>query len=100
MSKIDLVRQAIAELGRDVSPAEIIAWVQQKHGVTLKSKIVSTYKGEVLRASGATASVPRVAPRIVTPPESGAALETVRRFLAVVDEIGVVRAKALLAVVR
>ncbi len=52
MSKMDAVRKAISELGKDVSPIKIQEFVKTKFGLDMTPAHVSNYKTTVLREKG------------------------------------------------
>ena len=49
MTKMEAVRQALAELGRDAKPLQLQAFVKERFGMDMTADHVSTYKGQILR---------------------------------------------------
>jgi hypothetical protein len=49
LTKMEAVRRALAELGRDAKPLKIQAWVKDTYGTVMSADHVSTYKGTILR---------------------------------------------------
>jgi hypothetical protein len=49
LSKMEAVRRALAELGRDAKPAQLRAFVKERFGIEMTADHVSTYKGQILR---------------------------------------------------
>ncbi len=57
-SKLQMVRDAVGELGKDAMPVDLQNAVKQKHGVELPLKIVSNYKFLVSREGKRAGSKP------------------------------------------
>jgi hypothetical protein len=49
IKKMEAVRQALNELGKDAMPLRIQAWVKQKYGIEMSADHVSVCKGTILR---------------------------------------------------
>jgi hypothetical protein len=49
MTKMEAVRQALAELGKDAKPLQLRAFVKERFGIDMTADHVSTYKGQILR---------------------------------------------------
>jgi hypothetical protein len=49
ISKIDAVRQAVAKLGKDAKPPEILSFVKENFGVTMSYDMASNYKSTALK---------------------------------------------------
>jgi hypothetical protein len=47
VSKMEGMRRALAELGRDANPAQIQAYLQQKFGIAMTTRYISKYKGKI-----------------------------------------------------
>ena len=60
ITKMEAVKSALAELGRDAQPVEIKDFVQKRHGVAITTEVVSTYKA-VLKRQNFAGVTPMVA---------------------------------------
>ena len=49
LSKMEVVRQALAKLGGDAKPIQLRDAIKESFGMELKLDLISTYKGEILR---------------------------------------------------
>jgi hypothetical protein len=49
ISKMEAVRQAIAKLGKEAKPPEILSYVKENFGVVMSYDMASNYKGITLR---------------------------------------------------
>jgi hypothetical protein len=52
ISKMEAVRQAIASLGNDVKPPEILKFVKDNYNVKMSYDMASNYKGTALKQLG------------------------------------------------
>ena len=52
MSKMDAVRQALSDLGKDAKPLELQPYIKQSFGIDMSVDHVSTYKSQILRKKG------------------------------------------------
>ena len=51
INMMNLVREALSELG-DVSPKEIQKYISDKHGVEMKTTMISSYKSNIAKKEG------------------------------------------------
>jgi hypothetical protein len=49
ISKMEGVRRALSELGRDAKPTQIQGFVQERFGIQMSTDVISTYKGDIAR---------------------------------------------------
>ncbi|HEV3260387.1 MAG TPA: hypothetical protein VG013_26260 [Gemmataceae bacterium] len=49
ITKIEAVRRALAELGKDAKPLQLQAWIKEKLGIEMSADHVSVCKGTILR---------------------------------------------------
>ena len=49
ITKMEAVRRALAELGRDAKPTQIQGWVKDTYGIEMGTDHISTAKGQILR---------------------------------------------------
>jgi hypothetical protein len=49
ITKMEAVRRALAELGRDAKPLQLRGWVKEKLGIEMSADHVSVCKGTILR---------------------------------------------------
>jgi len=106
-SKMDAVRQALKEMGKDAKPLAILDFVKTKHGVVMTAGMVSNYKSLLLakkkgkakaaKAAKAMGAAP-VASTHVTASRGTISLEDIRAVKALADRIGVEKVKELAAV--
>jgi hypothetical protein len=52
ISKMEAVRQAIAKLGKEAKPPEILSFVKQNFGVKMSYDMASNYKGTAIKQLG------------------------------------------------
>src|SRR6267142_438017 len=68
LTKLDAVRRALAELGRDAKPTQIQGFVKERFGVEMTTDHISTSKGDILRK--ARKQTKSSAPRPVVQPSA------------------------------
>jgi len=49
MSKMEAVRQAIAALGKDAGPAQILPFIKEKFGIVMSTEMAYNYKSTALK---------------------------------------------------
>lgn len=102
VSKMEAVRQAMAEHGLDVMPSQILEFVKTKFGVTMSPSMVSNYKSTLSKKMAAKSAVlrrPRVA-RAATAANgstspSTISMEDLTELRRLVDRLGADRIKEL-----
>jgi hypothetical protein len=52
ISKMEAVRQAIAKLGKDAGPAEILPFIKENFGVVMSTEMAYNYKSTALKQMG------------------------------------------------
>ena len=52
ISKMEAVRQAIAKLGKEAKPPEILTFVKENFGVVMSYDMASNYKGTAIKQMG------------------------------------------------
>src|SRR4051812_35875271 len=77
ISKVDAVRRALDELGKDAKPAEIRPYVKDKFGLDMTPEHITTCKGTILKQGGkgkpqAKAAAPKPAAPTAAKPEASA----------------------------
>jgi hypothetical protein len=103
INKMECVRQALADLGKDATPKQIGKFLKSRYKVEMNPKMISTYKGSILRKearqSGLMSSPAAWAPAPVRRP-SGAdeTVEEVRAVKNLGDRLGPDKVRALLDV--
>jgi hypothetical protein len=55
LSKMEGVRRALSELGKDAKPARIQGFVKERFGIEMSTDVVSTYKGDIARKAAKAA---------------------------------------------
>jgi hypothetical protein len=87
VNKMECVRQAMGTLGNDATPKQLQAHLNDKFGLKMDTKMLSTYKGSILKAARKRGGGRR--------PMGGAAainggvrVEDIRAVKALVDRIG------------
>jgi hypothetical protein len=73
LTKIDGVRQALGELGKDAGPTAIQAYLKERLGIDITKDHASTAKGAVLRQDAAKAAKPLAKLAAAKPPAKPAA---------------------------
>jgi predicted flap endonuclease-1-like 5' DNA nuclease len=104
MSKMDAVRQAISELGKDASPIKIQEFVKSKFKMDMTTAHVSTYKTTVLREKGkkpvaAPASAPAPVKAAPAPAKGSAvSLSDLEAVKGLVGRVGEENLKSLIGI--
>src|SRR5260370_11776630 len=57
ISKMDAVRRALFELGKEAKPLEIQKFIKSRFGVSMDPNMISTYKSTVNKKSAATSGL-------------------------------------------
>src|SRR5947209_698225 len=52
MSKMEAVRRALAQLGREAKPLQIKDYIKSEFGIEMGADHISTYKGDILKKAG------------------------------------------------
>jgi hypothetical protein len=110
LTKMEAMRRALADLGRDAKPAQLRGWVKEKFGIAMSADHVSTYKGTILRKksgkrkaaavtqpSAATNEEPRVR-RAPAPRGNGISLDDIAAVKGLVGPVGADGLKELIDV--
>jgi len=63
ISKMEAVRQAIAKLGKDAKPPEILSFVKENFGVEMSYDMASTYKSTALKEKKGKKRGPKPGPK-------------------------------------
>ena len=105
VNKMQRVREALAELGKDAQPKDIQSLLKRKFGLDMNTKFISTYKGSILREAAkkgmgarqpaATAPALAKASPKVADRNGGISVEDIRAVKALVDKLGCVAVKEL-----
>jgi hypothetical protein len=99
ITKMEAVRRALAELGRDAKPIQMQGWVKEKLGIEMSADHVSVCKGTILRKAGgkrkvAAATQPSAAtneePQVhrAPAPRGGISLDDIEAVKGLVGRIG------------
>jgi len=94
ISKIEAVRQAIAKLGKDAKPPEILSFVKENFGVTMSYDMASNYKSTALKKKkGKRGRKPGPKPAAAVPTANGhsngsISLEDISAVKALADRLG------------
>jgi hypothetical protein len=100
-NKMDAVRQALGELGKDAKPRDIQQHIQERYGIAMTPEHVSTYKSSLLRkGKGRRGRKPKGegAPAPASPAARGEAtirLRDLRALKELADRIGGTRLREL-----
>lgn len=105
-SKLGLVREAIATLGKDAMPKAIQAEVKTKHNRNLDLNLISNYKNIVLKEGGTAGKKPSKKklgrPKKAASPaangKGGISIDEIKAVKALADRIGAAKLKELAAV--
>jgi len=114
ITKMEAVRQVLAEMGNDAKPAAMQPVIKERFGIDMTTDHISTYKGDILRKAkgGKKAAAPKGAPapapaaaressvsRDRPAPSGGGGLrfEDVQATKELVDRLGADRLRALIA---
>jgi hypothetical protein len=68
ITKMEAVRRALAELGRDAKPSQIQGWVKEKYSIEMGTDHISTAKGQILRKAGGKRKSPAITPAATAQP--------------------------------
>ena len=110
VTKLEAVKQALAQLGNDAKPQPIKEFVKSKFSLDMPTQLISNYKtvlakkagrqGAIIRRPEEQAAVPAGAIRQAAPAggAGGITLDEVRAVKAIVDRIGADRVRELAAV--
>jgi hypothetical protein len=87
VNKMECVRLAMGTLGNDATPKQLQAHLDEKYGVKMDTKMLSTYKGSILKAARKRGGARRtgVGPAAIN---GGVRVEDIRAIKALVDRIG------------
>jgi hypothetical protein len=87
VNKMECVRLAIGTLGKHATPKQLQAHLDEKYGVKMDTKMLSTYKGSILKAARKHGGTRRAG---VSPAATngGVSVEDIRAIKALVDRIG------------
>jgi hypothetical protein len=100
VNKIDAVRGALAELGKDAMPADIQKAVKDKHGMELPTSLISNYKS-YLHGKGKKKTGRKPGPKpAATAPVANAnadsiSLDDIRAVKALADKLGAEKVQQL-----
>jgi hypothetical protein len=101
VTKMEAVRQVLAEMGKDAKPAEMQPVIKEKFGIEMSTDHISTYKGDILKkakAKGGNKPAPAPVSRTASVTGSGGIrFEDVRATKELVDRLGADRLRALIA---
>jgi hypothetical protein len=95
ISKMEGVRRALAELGKEAAPKEIHEFLKSKFGITMDPAMISNYKSS-LKSAGKTAMSRKPGrPASTVSTTGGITLDDVRAVKEVVDKIGADKVRQL-----
>jgi hypothetical protein len=105
VTKMEAVRQVLAEMGKDAKPAEMQPVIKERFGFDMSTDHISTYKGDILKKAKAKggkkpAAKPAPAPAAPAPVSrvaGGLRFEDVQATKELVDRLGADRLRALIA---
>ena len=102
LSKMEAVRQALAEMGHDAKPLQMQGYIKSNLGVEMSADHISTYKSSILREGKAKkkpATKPQGAPAAArTTTQGGISVEDVRAVKELADRIGSDKVRQLVEV--
>jgi hypothetical protein len=107
LTKMDAVRRALKDLGRDAKPTQLQGHIKKKYGIDMTTDHISTSKGEILRKEAANAKAPaRPAAAVTKAPAApavaaskagiGISLEDIETVKALVGRVGAADLKTLI----
>jgi hypothetical protein len=93
ISKMEAVRQAIAKLGKDAKPNDILGHIKSEFGITMSYDMASTYKSSVLKKGKKRGRKPGRKPAAVAATANGQtaggiSLEDITAVKALGDRLG------------
>jgi hypothetical protein len=96
ISKMEAVRQALAALGKDAGPAEILPFIKEKFGVVMSTDMAYNYKSTALKKKRGKKRGPkpgRKAAAAATAPSNGRttegiSLDDIQAVKALADKLG------------
>ncbi len=95
ITKMEGVRRALAELGKEAAPKQIQDFLKSKFGINMEPSMISNYKSS-LKSAGKTAISRKPGKPAATPSATGGiTLEDVRAVKDVVDKIGADKVRQL-----
>jgi hypothetical protein len=86
ISKMEAMRRAIGEIGRDCKPADYQVFIKSKFGLEMSADMISNYKSTLLK-DGATKSTVQT-PQAQAKPAGGFKLDELAAVKALSDKIG------------
>jgi hypothetical protein len=103
LTKMEAVRRALSELGKDAKPLQIQAWVKEKHGIEMSADHVSVCKGTILRKARGKRKAAAVRPREQARPapaaqRNGISLDDIEAVKGLVGRVGADNLKQLVDV--
>jgi len=95
MSKMEAVRQAIAALGKDAGPAQILPFIKEKFGIVMSTEMAYNYKSTALKKMKGKKRGPKPGkkPAAVAPTANGQSagaisLDDITAVKALADRLG------------
>ena len=91
INKMECMRQALVTLGNDARPLEILGHLKKAFGLTMSTKMISTYKGNILK-NQARRSAPMRSPVVMAvapaPARRAGGIDDARAVKELADRIG------------
>jgi hypothetical protein len=105
VNKMECVRQALSRLGNDAKPKDIQDFLQREFALPMDTKMISTYKGSILKGkSGQSRLMRSPAVRAAAPGRQaasaggGIAIEDFRAVKELGDRIGAAKVREIIGV--
>jgi hypothetical protein len=106
ISKMEVMRRAIAKKGGEAKPLELQAYIKSKFGIEMSTDLISTYKTTVLKAIAKKNAIPAIptadaepdaTPATKAPANSrgGFSLSELEAVKALADKIGATKVQQL-----
>src|SRR5262245_6105484 len=93
VNKMEAVRQAIDQHGKDIKPGEIVEFVRSKFGAGMSDAMASNYKSTILRKG--VRKKRKLAAVPATTRNHGISLADIQEVKALVDRIGAEKVRQL-----
>lgn len=105
INKMQCVRDALGEIGNDAQPKDIQDFLKRRFDLDMNTKMISTYKGSILKGkSGKSGVIRQPAARVarespkVERANGGISVEEIRDVKGLADRLGAEKVRAIMGV--
>jgi hypothetical protein len=95
ITKMEGVRRALTDLGKEASPKEIQDFLKSKFGIEMNPSMVSNYKSSLKSSGKAAKRLKAETPAVPLSAAGGISLDDIRAVKEVVDKLGADKVRQL-----